>query len=118
MKTSDFFMWIRRCLRHVLLLVLVIIIGIVLSRPGGVFSGIAEASNSAPGSSSEDYQEESWITSIEREAIAYYSAKYGDSDVTARVLNYGCHLQIDIIKNGKVIKSLTYFGARQFYELN
>jgi hypothetical protein len=32
----------------------------------------------------------------------------GQKEITARVIDYGCHLQIDIQKDGKTIKSYTY----------
>lgn len=61
---------------------------------------------------------DSWAAQAEKEAVAYYREKYGDANVTARAVNYGCHVQIDILKDGKVVKSLSYFGSGQFYELN
>lgn len=74
--------------------------------------------NASVGAVQAESSEESWIVKGEREAIAYYREKYGDGDVTARTLNYGCHVQIDILKDGKVVKSLSYIGTGQFYELN
>ncbi|MGE5528560.1 MAG: SurA N-terminal domain-containing protein [Patescibacteria group bacterium] len=57
------------------------------------------------------------LAEAEREALKYYRNKYGaGKDVTAKAANYGCHIQVDIIKNGKVIKSLGY-GGGQVYEI-
>jgi len=51
---------------------------------------------------------------IEKEAKAkaleYYEKKTQKKDVEAKVTNYGCHIQVDIIDNGKVVLSLTYNG--------
>jgi len=49
---------------------------------------------------------------IEKETMAkalqYYEAKKGKNGASARVINFGCHIQIDIIEEGKVVLSLTY----------
>ncbi len=51
---------------------------------------------------------------IEREAkskaIEYYEKKTQRKGVDARVTNFGCHIQVDIIEAGKVVLSLTYNG--------
>ncbi len=51
---------------------------------------------------------------IEREAkskaIEYYEKKTQKKGVDARVTNFGCHIQVDIIEAGKVVLSLTYNG--------
>jgi len=51
---------------------------------------------------------------IEKEAKAraleYYEKKTQKKDVEAKVTNYGCHIQVDIIDKGKVVLSLTYNG--------
>ncbi len=51
---------------------------------------------------------------IERDAktkaLEYYEKKAQKRDVEAKVTNFGCHIQVDIIKDGKVILSLTYNG--------
>jgi len=51
---------------------------------------------------------------IEQEAKAkgleYYEKKTQKKAVDAKVTNYGCHIQVDIIENGKVVASLTYNG--------
>jgi len=49
---------------------------------------------------------------IEREAkakgLGYYERKTQKKGANARVTNFGCHIQVDIIENGKVVISLTY----------
>ncbi len=49
---------------------------------------------------------------IEKEARAkgleYYEKKTQKKGASARVTNFGCHIQVDIIEDGKVVASLTY----------
>ena len=49
---------------------------------------------------------------IEKEAKAkgleYYEKKTQKKGATAKVTNFGCHIQVDIIEDGKVVASLTY----------
>jgi D-Tyr-tRNAtyr deacylase len=49
---------------------------------------------------------------IEQEAktkgLEYYEKKTQKKGATARVTNFGCHIQVDIIEDGKVVVSLTY----------
>ncbi len=49
---------------------------------------------------------------IEKEAKAkgleYYEKKTSKKGASAQVTNFGCHIQIDIIQDGKVVASLTY----------
>ncbi len=49
---------------------------------------------------------------IEKEAKAkgleYYEKKTQKKGASARVTNFGCHIQVDIIEDGKVLVSLTY----------
>ncbi len=49
---------------------------------------------------------------IEKEARAkgleYHEKKTQKKGATARVTNFGCHIQVDIIEDGKVVVSLTY----------
>ncbi len=49
---------------------------------------------------------------IEKEAkvkaLEYYEKKTQKKGATARVTNFGCHIQVDIIEDGKVVVSLTY----------
>ncbi len=41
-------------------------------------------------------------------ALQYYEAKKGKKGASARAINFGCHIQVDIIEEGKVVLSLTY----------
>ena len=49
---------------------------------------------------------------VEKEAKAkgleYYEKKTQKKGASARVINFGCHIQVDIIEDGKVVVSLTY----------
>lgn len=49
---------------------------------------------------------------IEKEAklkaLQYYEEKTKRSGASARAINFGCHIQVDIIEEGKVVLSLTY----------
>jgi len=49
---------------------------------------------------------------IEKEAktkaLDYYEKKTQKKGQSARVTNFGCHIQVDIIEDGKVVVSLTY----------
>jgi hypothetical protein len=49
---------------------------------------------------------------IEKEAKAkaleYYEKKTQKKEASARVTNFGCHIQVDIIEEGKIAVSLTY----------
>ncbi len=40
--------------------------------------------------------------------IRYWQAKNGDDPVTARLTDFGCHIQVDIVKNKKIAASLRY----------
>jgi hypothetical protein len=41
-------------------------------------------------------------------ALKYYEVKKGKNGASARAINFGCHIQVDIIEEGKVVLSLTY----------
>ena len=41
-------------------------------------------------------------------ALEYYEKKTQKKGASARVTNFGCHIQVDIIEDGKVVVSLTY----------
>jgi hypothetical protein len=40
--------------------------------------------------------------------LRFWHAKYGPDAVTTRLTDYGCHIQVDIVKNNKIIGSLRY----------
>lgn len=44
-------------------------------------------------------------------AMRYWQEKHGAESVTAKVTDFGCHMQVDIIKDDKVIGSLRYQGG-------
>jgi hypothetical protein len=49
---------------------------------------------------------------IKAGALKYYAEKYGDSDVTCEVRDYGCHMEAEILKGGSVVKKLSISGNR------
>ncbi|MCR4403119.1 MAG: hypothetical protein NUW12_10175 [Firmicutes bacterium] len=55
---------------------------------------------------------------IRQEVLTYYRSRYRDDDpgVSTQVTDYGCHVGVDVVKDGKVVKSFAYFGEGQFYE--
>lgn len=67
-------------------------------------SGAATSANagvSAQGSTGDFKQ-------VEKDAINWYVSQYGDAEVTAEVQDFGCHQEINIVKDGKVVKELRY----------
>jgi hypothetical protein len=58
------------------------------------------------------------IKDAESVGLAYYQQKYGTGPFTAKATDYGCHVQVDISKDGKVVKNLGYDRAGGVYELN
>ena len=40
--------------------------------------------------------------------LRFWHDKYGPDAVTTRLTDYGCHIQVDIVKNNKIIGSLRY----------
>ncbi|NWF93222.1 MAG: SurA N-terminal domain-containing protein [Syntrophaceae bacterium] len=44
-------------------------------------------------------------------ALEYYERKTQKREAEAKVTNFGCHIQVDIIEDGKVVVSLTYNGG-------
>ncbi len=41
-------------------------------------------------------------------ALRYYQTKTKKNGADARVTDFGCHIQVDIIEKNKVVLSLTY----------
>jgi len=41
-------------------------------------------------------------------ALTYYQERYGDSTVTAAAEDYGCHIEVTILKEGQPVKTLIY----------
>jgi hypothetical protein len=44
----------------------------------------------------------------------YQKANPSEKGVTAKVTNYGCHIQVDIQKEGRIVKSYTYQAGKAF----
>ncbi len=44
----------------------------------------------------------------EEAGLKYWHEKYGPGAVSARLIDFGCHIQVDIVKDEKVIGSLRY----------
>ena len=59
---------------------------------------------------------ESSLEDFENAAFAYYVETYGDSDVTIKGIDYDCHLEFEVIKNGNVIMTLEYSNGN-FFEI-
>jgi hypothetical protein len=45
---------------------------------------------------------------------AFQKSNPGEKEVTAKVIDYGCHIQVDIQKDGRVVKSYTYQDGKVF----
>jgi hypothetical protein len=45
-------------------------------------------------------------------ALEYWHQKHGPESVETKVSDFGCHMEIDIIKDGKTVGSLRYQGGR------
>lgn len=50
--------------------------------------------------------------SIADAGLAYWREKLGGGEAGARVTDFGCHFQVDIIRDGKAIKSLQYQNGK------
>ena len=48
------------------------------------------------------------IKDAENAGYKYYVDKYEDSDVEAVAKDYGCHVEVEILKDGQIIKKLGY----------
>ena len=82
---------------------------------GGCQSSSDSNSNNAGGSCCATGGAESSVNDVESAALAYYANTYGDSDVTIKVNDYGCHQEIEVIKDGNIVMMLGYNG--EVYEL-
>ncbi len=45
---------------------------------------------------------------------AYLKANPAEKEAAAKVTNYGCHIQVDILKDGKIVKSYSYRGGKAY----
>jgi hypothetical protein len=50
--------------------------------------------------------------SIADAGLAYWREKLGGGEAGVRVTDFGCHVQVDIIRDGKAVKSLQYQNGR------
>jgi len=55
------------------------------------------------------------IKDAENAGYKYYVDKYGDSDVESIAKDYGCHVEVEILKDGQIIKKLGY-SSGSIYE--
>jgi hypothetical protein len=53
-------------------------------------------------------QPASQITAARDAAIGYWSKKHGSGPVETKVTDFGCHIQVDIMANNRIAKSLRY----------
>jgi hypothetical protein len=53
-------------------------------------------------------QSASQMTAARDAAMAYWSKGHGGGPVETRVTDFGCHIQVDIVANNKIAKSLRY----------
>ena len=83
--------------------------------PCGQSSGGCQASSSSNGGSCCAVGGADSSVDVESAALAYYANTYGDSDVTVKVNDYGCHQEIEVIKDGNIVMTLGYNG--EFYEV-
>lgn len=50
----------------------------------------------------------SQITAARDAAMGYWSKKYGGVPVETKVTDFGCHIQVDIVENNRIVRSLRY----------
>jgi len=55
------------------------------------------------------------IKDAENAGYKYYVDKYGDSDVETVAKDYGCHVEVEILRDGQIIKKLGY-SSGSIYE--
>ncbi|MEK6742991.1 MAG: SurA N-terminal domain-containing protein [Nitrospirota bacterium] len=60
------------------------------------------------GTSAKGKQPARQITAARDAAIGYWSKKHGNGPVETRVTDLGCHLQVDILENNRIARSLRY----------
>ena len=77
--------------------------------PGGP-SGESSVPSRAGGQLDPETENQAKKAAIE----TYQRVNPADKEVTAKVTNYGCHIQVDIQKEGKIVKSYSYQGGKAF----
>jgi len=59
------------------------------------------------------------FAAIEREALAFYQQQNPAlTGLSAEVIDYGCHIEIEIRQNGQRLTRLGWAGQERFYELS
>lgn len=58
------------------------------------------------------------LQAAEAEALRQYKAEYGDASVTARAIDYGCHVEVAILKDGAAVKRYSYLGGNRLFEID
>jgi len=48
------------------------------------------------------------VNEARKAALAYWRERYGDDPVEANVTDFGCHLQVDVVKGKSIARSLRY----------
>ncbi len=58
------------------------------------------------------------LNEAEKAGLAYYTEVYKDTSVVAKATDYGCHIQVDIYKGEKAVKSLGFNPTSGIYEIS
>ncbi len=53
-------------------------------------------------------QQMSQVREAQKAALAYWRERYGESPVDTKVQDFGCHVEVDIVKDNRIAKSLRY----------
>ncbi len=75
---------------------------------GGMKKGMQGCPSSGAGAVQAPDQKQAAVSA----ALQYWHEKHGSDAVTAQATDYGCHVQVDILKNKEIISSLRYQGGR------
>jgi len=58
------------------------------------------------------------FAAVEREALAFYQQQNPSlTGLSAEVIDYGCHIEIEVRQNGQKLTRLGWAGQGRFYEL-
>lgn len=80
--------------------------------PAAAPAGSKAAKNSAAAENGTAAGAEASRTGQAAEAgLRYWQEKHGEEKVTAKVTDFGCHMQVDIVKDNKTVGSLRYQGG-------
>ncbi|OGW40509.1 MAG: hypothetical protein A2010_08075 [Nitrospirae bacterium GWD2_57_9] len=72
---------------------------------------MAKNSSAAAGNGTAAAAEASRTGQAADAGLRYWQEKHGAENVTAKVTDFGCHMQVDIVKDNKTIGSLRYQGG-------